>query len=69
MYDRASDGASAVARWYTDYGRWGTCHNAHGYSTWAVCDKDFADLAAVAATLNLQRVRSQPGSAGQPNLR
>jgi hypothetical protein len=43
VYDRGSDGASAVARWYTDYGRWGTCRNAHGYGTWAVCNKDFAE--------------------------
>lgn len=43
VYDRAQDGASAVARWYTNYGRWGTCRNAHGYGTWAVCNKDFKE--------------------------
>jgi hypothetical protein len=43
VFDSKSDGFSAVARWYTDYGRWGTCRNAHGYNTWAVCNKDFKE--------------------------
>ncbi|MFD2081491.1 hypothetical protein SAMN05421678_106190 [Actinopolymorpha cephalotaxi] len=30
-------------RWYTDYGRWGTCRNALGAGKWGVCDKDFAE--------------------------
>ena len=43
VYDNSPDGASAVARWYTDYGRWGTCRNAHGAGTYAVCNKDFKE--------------------------
>ncbi|MFD8035573.1 hypothetical protein ACFV3F_44030 [Streptomyces sp. NPDC059717] len=43
VYDTQADGASAVARWYTDYGRWGTCRNAHGAGEWAFCNKDFAE--------------------------
>jgi hypothetical protein len=43
VYDASSDNASAVMRWYTDYGRWGTCRNAHKAGTWAVCNKDFAE--------------------------
>jgi hypothetical protein len=41
--DLVGDGYSAVARWYTDYGRWGTCRNALGKGHWAVCNKDFAE--------------------------
>jgi hypothetical protein len=37
------DQASAVARWYTDYGRWGTCRNALGAGHWGVCNKNFAE--------------------------
>ncbi|MEV4619427.1 hypothetical protein AB0J74_12055 [Asanoa sp. NPDC049573] len=43
----SADHASAVARWVTDYGRWGTCRNAHGAGTWAVCDKDFKEGATL----------------------
>lgn len=39
--------ASAVARWYTDYGRWGTCGNAHGKGHWAYCNKNFAEGAKI----------------------
>jgi hypothetical protein len=38
-----NDAASAVARGYTDYGRWGTCRNDHGYGTWAVCNQAFKE--------------------------
>ena len=41
--DIKADGYSAVMRWYTDYGRWGTCRNANGAGTWAKCNKDFAE--------------------------
>jgi hypothetical protein len=41
--DIKADGASAVARWFTDYGRWGTCRNALGAGKWGVCDKDFKE--------------------------
>jgi hypothetical protein len=37
------DHASAVARWFTDYGRWGTCRNSLGAGHWAVCNKDFKE--------------------------
>ncbi|MGI5328463.1 hypothetical protein [Actinomadura nitritigenes] len=47
VYDSSGDGASAVARWYTDYGRWGTCRNAHGKGHWAYCNKNFAEGAAI----------------------
>ncbi len=43
VQDTKADGYSAVARWYTDYGRWGTCRNANGSGTWAVCNKDFVE--------------------------
>ncbi len=41
--DTKGDHYSAVMRWYTDYGRWGTCRNALGSGKWGVCDKDFAE--------------------------
>lgn len=41
--DTKKDGFSAVMRWYTDYGRWGTCRNKLGYGKWGVCDKNFAE--------------------------
>jgi hypothetical protein len=41
--DTKADGYSAVARWYTDYGRWGTCRNSLGAGQWGVCNKDFAE--------------------------
>lgn len=41
--DTKADGYSAVMRWYTDYGRWGTCRNALKAGTWGVCNKDFAE--------------------------
>jgi hypothetical protein len=47
----SADSASAVARWYTEYGRWGTCRNSLGAGHWAVCNKDFKEgylLTAVA---------------------
>jgi hypothetical protein len=37
------DHASSVARWYTSYGRWGTCRNSLGADRWAVCNKDFKE--------------------------
>jgi hypothetical protein len=39
----SADHASAVARWFTDYGRWGTCRNSLGVGHWAVCNKDFKE--------------------------
>jgi hypothetical protein len=39
----SADSASAVARWYTNYGRWGTCRNSLGAGHWAVCNKDFEE--------------------------
>jgi hypothetical protein len=39
----SADHASAVARWSTDYGRWGTCRNSLGVGHWAVCNKDFKE--------------------------
>ncbi|MET9023143.1 hypothetical protein ABZV93_24525 [Actinopolymorpha sp. NPDC004070] len=41
--DTKADGYSAVMRWYTNYGRWGTCRNPYKAGTWVVCDKDFAE--------------------------
>jgi hypothetical protein len=41
--DTKADGYSAVVRWYTDYGRWGTCRNSLGAGKWAVCNKDFKE--------------------------
>ena len=44
VYDITStDHASAVARWFTDYGRWGTCRNSRGAGYWVVCNKDFKE--------------------------
>ena len=45
--DTSSDGFSAVARWYTDYGRWGTCRNALSAGSWGVCNKDFKENQAI----------------------
>jgi hypothetical protein len=39
----SADHNSAVARWLTDYGRWGTCRNARGAGQWVVCNKDFKE--------------------------
>ncbi|MEV6842544.1 hypothetical protein [Actinoplanes sp. NPDC051411] len=39
----SADSASAVARWFTSYGRWGTCRNSLGAGHWAVCNKDFKE--------------------------
>jgi hypothetical protein len=41
--DTSSDWYSGVARWYTDYGRWGTCRNALGAGKWGVCNKNLAE--------------------------
>lgn len=43
VLDTKADGYSAVARWYTDYGRWGTCRNSLGSDQWGVCNKDMAE--------------------------
>ncbi|GAA5198268.1 hypothetical protein GCM10023322_71250 [Rugosimonospora acidiphila] len=39
----SADHNSAVARWVTDYGRWGTCRNANGAGTWVTCNKNFKE--------------------------
>lgn len=41
--DTKADGFSAVMRWTTDYGRWGTCRNALKAGTWGTCNKNFAE--------------------------
>jgi len=38
VYDGDSDGASAAAYWWTDYGRSGICYNSEGAGTWASCN-------------------------------
>lgn len=43
VYDDQADGYSAVARWYTSYGRWGTCQNTYTAGEWVLCNKDFAE--------------------------
>ncbi len=41
--DTKADGFSAVMRWHTDYGRWGTCRNRLGSGTWALCNKNLQE--------------------------
>jgi hypothetical protein len=43
VYDRESDGASAVARWWTSGGTSGSCRNSHGVTTWHECSYDLVE--------------------------
>jgi hypothetical protein len=43
VYDGNSDGASAVAYWWTNYGAVGLCYNSHGAGNWAVCNYDMRE--------------------------
>lgn len=61
VYDGSADGKSAVAYWWTDYGRSGFCYNSNGAGTWATCNYDMAEGRVVA-----WQTCSQNVSAGGP---
>jgi hypothetical protein len=59
VQDEKRDGRSALAAWAVD-GRFGYCRNWSGYSSWAVCNKNFpeyTDVEFLAGTYN----KSGPG--------
>ncbi|MEU0216238.1 hypothetical protein ABZ281_14390 [Streptomyces sp. NPDC006265] len=41
--DTVADGHRAVANWYTNYGRSGTCENTSGKGTWVTCNYDLRE--------------------------
>jgi hypothetical protein len=43
VYDAEEDSASAVVKWWTDYGREGECRNSQGVVTWHECSYDMAE--------------------------
>jgi len=47
VYDGDTDGASAAAYWWTDYGRSGICYNSNGAYTWAECNYDMRETGVV----------------------
>jgi hypothetical protein len=43
VWDRESDGASAVVDWWTSDGESGSCRNSHGVATWHECSYDLTE--------------------------